>query len=107
MFDHQCTECGKRQLIFPSQVTSLANTAEGITEEELPQLFDRFYRRDRSRNGRQAGSGLGLPIALDLAALLGGTLVASLGDGEITFRLELPAGSADSARAPVQTKPSG
>ena len=30
MFDHQCTECGKRQLIFPSQVTSLANTAEGI-----------------------------------------------------------------------------
>ena len=30
MFDHQCTECGKRQLVFPSQVTSLANTAEGI-----------------------------------------------------------------------------
>ncbi len=85
----------------------VANTAEGITEEELPQLFDRFYRRDRSRNGRQAGSGLGLPIARDLAALLGGALVASLGDGEITFRLELPAGSADSARAPAQTKPSG
>ena len=30
MFDHQCTECGKRQLIFPSQVTSLVNTDHGI-----------------------------------------------------------------------------
>lgn len=77
----------------------VANTAEGITEGELPQLFDRFYRRDRSRNGRQAGSGLGLPIARDLATLLGGTLVASLGDGEITFRVELPQGSSEVASA--------
>jgi hypothetical protein len=30
MFDHLCTACGKRQLIFPSQVTSLVNTDHGI-----------------------------------------------------------------------------
>ena len=30
MFDHKCTQCGKRQLIFPGQVTSLVNTDEGI-----------------------------------------------------------------------------
>lgn len=30
MFDHKCTACGKRQLVFSSQVTSLVNTAEGI-----------------------------------------------------------------------------
>jgi hypothetical protein len=30
MFDHVCTECGKRQLVFPSQVTSLVNTDAGI-----------------------------------------------------------------------------
>jgi hypothetical protein len=30
MFDHKCTACGKRQLIFSSQVTSLVNTADGI-----------------------------------------------------------------------------
>jgi hypothetical protein len=30
MFDHHCTACDKRQLIFPSQVTSLANTDHGI-----------------------------------------------------------------------------
>ncbi len=30
MFANTCTSCGKRQLIFPSQVTSLANTERGI-----------------------------------------------------------------------------
>jgi len=30
MFDHNCTECGKRQLIFPSQIVSMDNTEHGI-----------------------------------------------------------------------------
>lgn len=30
MFDHHCTSCDKRQLIFPSQVTSMVNTEHGI-----------------------------------------------------------------------------
>ena len=30
MFDHYCTACAKRQLIFPSQVTSMTNTGHGI-----------------------------------------------------------------------------
>ena len=30
MFDHNCTECGKRQLIFPSQIASMDNTDHGI-----------------------------------------------------------------------------
>jgi hypothetical protein len=30
MFDHLCTSCDKRQLIFPSQVTSMVNTDHGI-----------------------------------------------------------------------------
>jgi hypothetical protein len=30
MFDHQCTSCGKHQLIFPSQVTSVTNNEAGI-----------------------------------------------------------------------------
>jgi hypothetical protein len=31
MFDNQCTECRKRQLIFPSQITSVTNTRSGIS----------------------------------------------------------------------------
>lgn len=30
MFDNECTECGKRQLIFPAQITSINNTGPGI-----------------------------------------------------------------------------
>jgi signal transduction histidine kinase len=71
----------------------VANTNPGMQEEELPRLFERFYRRDRSRAAgrrRLAGSGLGLPIARDLVALLGGHLTASLVDGLVVFRVHLP-----------------
>lgn len=30
MFDHHCTTCAKRQLIFPSQITAMTNTEQGI-----------------------------------------------------------------------------
>jgi len=33
MFDHNCTDCGKRQLIFPSQITAMNNTGHGIVVE--------------------------------------------------------------------------
>ncbi|MCH8901411.1 MAG: HAMP domain-containing histidine kinase [Chloroflexi bacterium] len=70
----------------------VANTAPDISPEELPRLFERFYRRDRTRGGEggSAGSGLGLPIASDLIELHGGTLQASVRDGEIVFEARLP-----------------
>ena len=33
MFDHNCTDCGKRQLIFPSQIAAMTNTDHGIVVE--------------------------------------------------------------------------
>jgi signal transduction histidine kinase len=69
----------------------VANTADGLEPDELPRLFERFYRRDNGAGRpRQAGSGLGLPIARDLTELLGGALDASVGDGKLTMRLDLP-----------------
>ncbi len=70
----------------------VANTAPDISPEELPRLFERFYRRDRTRGGEggAAGSGLGLPIASDLIELHGGTLQASVRDGEIVFEARMP-----------------
>ena len=73
----------------------VANTAPDISPAELPRLFERFYRRDRTRGGEggSAGSGLGLPIANDLIELHGGTLQASVRDGEIVFEVRLPLGA--------------
>jgi signal transduction histidine kinase len=68
----------------------VANTAEGIEPGELPHLFERFYRRDNGAQRGQAGSGLGLPIARDLAELLGGGLEAFLRGGQFVMRLEVP-----------------
>ena len=70
----------------------VANPPGDLSDEELPRLFERFYRRDRTRGqgGDAAGSGLGLPIARDLAELHGGTLDASLRDGQIVFTIKLP-----------------
>jgi signal transduction histidine kinase len=66
----------------------------GIPPEQLPMVFERFYKADSSRTG--AGSGLGLAIALENARLLGGDIsVASDVRRGSVFRLTLPAMAAD------------
>jgi signal transduction histidine kinase len=71
----------------------VANSAPDLTDEELPRLFERFYRRERSRGADVDGSGLGLPIARDLVELHGGRLDATLSGGELSLTIRLPAGS--------------
>jgi len=68
----------------------VANTSEEMDSAELHRLFDRFYRRDRSRVARN-GSGLGLAIARDLVMLQSGTLDAAWHDGMLVFSVSLPA----------------
>jgi two-component system, OmpR family, sensor histidine kinase MtrB len=61
----------------------------GIAREDLPHLFERFYKADPARTGR--GTGLGLAIALENARLLGGDLeVASEPGVGARFTLRLP-----------------
>lgn len=68
----------------------VANTITDVGAEDLPKLFERFYRRDPARTGKSAGSGLGLPIARELTELHGGMLGAHLADGMIVFRIAIP-----------------
>ena len=65
----------------------VTNAAPELEEEQLPRLFDRFYR---ARPNLRNGTGLGLPIARDIARKHEGTLDAALADGQVTFTLTLP-----------------
>jgi signal transduction histidine kinase len=69
----------------------VSDEGTGIADEDLPYIFERFYRADRSR-GRRPGSGIGLTVARELVAANGGSLsVASTGPSGTTFRIGLPA----------------
>ncbi len=61
----------------------------GISEEDLPYIFKRFYKADKSRNSQ--GFGLGLPLTMKIAQKHGGTVLVQSRQGEgSTFTLLLP-----------------
>jgi signal transduction histidine kinase len=72
-------------------VASVTDTGTGIPPEDLPHVFERFYRVDRSRTRRTGGSGIGLAIVKQLVEAMGGrvwaTSEASKGS---TFFFRLP-----------------
>ena len=61
------------------------------SEEDLPHVFDRFYRADKARSGDAGGFGLGLAIAREVAREHGGNITASSTPDEVTaFRVTIP-----------------
>jgi two-component system sensor histidine kinase BaeS len=71
------------------------DTGDGITPDQLPHVFERFYRGDHARDRERQGSGIGLTISRAIVTAHGGTLTASspgLGGGS-TFTAVLPAAS--------------
>jgi len=75
----------------------VADTGPGISEADLPRLFDRFYRVDRGRSRREGGTGLGLSIVQELMRSQSGSVTVASAPGQgTTFTLTLPA-----ARAPL------
>ena len=74
-------------------VVRVSDTGMGIDPEDLPHLFERFYRADKSRARAGGGSGIGLTIARHLVEAHGGRLWAeSAGPGQgSTFTFTLPA----------------
>jgi len=65
-------EKDKKTIIF-----RVRNTGKGITAEDLPKIFNRFYRGDRSRHIEKNSFGLGLSIAKSITSELGGEIQAS------------------------------
>ena len=69
---------------------TLTDNGMGVSPEDMPHVFDRFYRADASR-GKQPGSGLGLSIAQQIVQLHGGKIwMAAGGGGGTTVSVTLP-----------------
>jgi signal transduction histidine kinase len=78
------------------------DTGEGIPPEDLPYVFDRFWRGDRSRTHTTgAGSGLGLAIARQLVQAHGGCIGVESEVGQGTaFTIDLPADGVEEMAPP-------
>jgi len=74
-----------------SVTVRVSDTGVGIPEEDLPNLFDRFYRVNKDRSRSTGGSGLGLAISRQIVELHGGHLSvkSEVGVGS-TFEVRLP-----------------
>lgn len=91
-FTHQGNICiSVRELTSDRLTIAVTDTGIGITETELPQIFDKFHQADRATTRQYPGIGLGLAISASLVRIMEGTLAAEsqVGKGS-TFRLELP-----------------
>ena len=72
-------------------IFKVSDNGPGIPKENLPHIFDRFYRVDKARSREKGGTGLGLSIVHQLVLLHGGSINVESEEGRgATFIVELP-----------------
>ena len=72
-------------------VIEMADSSPGVALQDLPQLFDRFYRVESSRSRNHGGAGLGLAICRNIVAAHNGSITAQPSElGGLAIRIELP-----------------
>jgi two-component system sensor histidine kinase BaeS len=83
-------------------VITVADTGAGISPEQLPHIFDKFYQADNQAQAASKGTGLGLAIAKEIVEAHGGrtTVESRVGEGT-TFVVTLPVESAGRKKTPV------
>ncbi len=93
------TDCGGRLEINISKrgdrlLIDLSDSAPGVASQELPKLFDRFYRVESSRSRNHGGAGLGLAICSNIISAHNGIIKAQASAlGGLAIHIELPAPS--------------
>lgn len=69
----------------------ISDTGSGISEEDLPYIWERFYKADKARTRGDAGIGLGLPIARHIVLEHGGDIIVESGSRQgTTFTVAIP-----------------
>ncbi|GFZ31214.1 two-component sensor histidine kinase [Clostridium zeae] len=71
-------------------IVQIINYGQSISTIDLPYIFDRFYRVEKSRNSKIAGSGLGLAITKSIIELHQGSISAYSNDEKTIFEVKLP-----------------
>jgi signal transduction histidine kinase len=72
-------------------LVSVSNAGTEIPQADLPHVFERFYRVDKSRDRARGGAGIGLAIVKQLVEQAGGRVGADSGSGRTRFWFRLPA----------------
>lgn len=80
-------------------LVTVLNTGEGIPADDLPHIFERFYRVEKSRDRQRGGAGIGLAIVRQLIESGGGRVGADSSSGLTRFWFTLPAGHSSPADA--------
>jgi signal transduction histidine kinase len=80
------------ELVGRDAVLKVSDSGVGIPKEDIPHVFDRFYRVDKARSRETGGTGLGLSIVQQIVRLHGGSIDVESETGKgTTFIIELPA----------------
>jgi two-component system, sensor histidine kinase and response regulator len=70
---------------------TVSDTGIGIAQEEVPRIFEEFYRTEAAKSMRETGTGLGLPVVQLVLSLYGGTIAIDSTPGKgSSFRFTLP-----------------
>ncbi len=77
-----------------SVTLTFANSGIEVDRNDLPHIFERFYRAEKSRSRESGGAGIGLSIVKELIEAHGGQVGAASGAGETRFWVTLPGQSA-------------
>ena len=81
-----------------------ANLAGDLLPDDLPYLFERFFRGEKSRSRQHGGAGIGLSIVKELVEAHGGRVHSQLSDGILHIGFTLPRSSRTTEAGPLDSK---
>ena len=82
-------------------IGAVTDTGIGIAAEEIPRVFEEFFRTEAAKSMRETGTGLGLPIVQQVLSLYGGTIEIDSTPGQgSTFRFILPQATGQEGAVP-------